>query len=62
MAAKKKPRRGGRREGAGRPPADPSGAKLKKTLWLTPAEVAHLEHLGGVTEGVRRLIAADRKC
>ncbi len=50
---------GGKRKGAGRPPLDPSGAKVKKTLWLTPAEIAHLERSGSVSEGVRRLVVAD---
>ncbi len=52
---------GGRRKGAGRPPLDPSGAKVKKTLWLTPAEIAHLEQSGSVSEGVRRLVVADMR-
>jgi hypothetical protein len=42
---------------AGRPPADPSGRKVPVTFWLSPAERAHLEALGGTAPaGLRKLL------
>lgn len=59
MAKRKADRRGGKREGAGRKPGDPSGSKRSKTIWLTPAEQAHCESLGqgSIQDGIRCLIA-----
>lgn len=61
LKGKAKPKgRGGRRAGAGRPVTDDSGAKRPVTIWLTPAEDAHLQQLGGsAQDGLRALIRAS---
>ena len=57
--AAKKAGRGGSRAGAGRP-LDGAGKKVPRTLWLDPAEIGHLEALGGtVSEGLRLLLKAS---
>lgn len=44
----------------GRPPADPSGAKVKVSVHLTPAEIAWLESkYGTVYAGLRELVRRD---
>jgi hypothetical protein len=60
MPARKTKRQGGRRAGAGRKPADPSGRKKPLTVWVSPAEREHLEALGGTAPaGLRRLLAGS---
>lgn len=53
--------RGGKREGAGRPPS--SNPLLRVSLRLSAAHLARLRELGGgnVSEGVRRLLDAQRE-
>ncbi len=59
MAAKNTPKHGGRRKGAGRKPADPSGKKKPCTVWLSPAEVAHCDLAGGPACFLRSLLTSD---
>ncbi len=59
MSKEKQPKHGGRRKGAGRKPSDPSGRKRPVTVWLSPAEVAHCQRLGGSAVRLRQLLAAD---
>ncbi len=55
---KKKPARGGRRQGAGAKPQDPAGRGKTIGVYLTPSEQqACLRHGQTVQEGLRRLIA-----
>jgi hypothetical protein len=39
-------KRGGRREGAGRPAKSPRGCGSAANIWLTPEQRAHLEYIG----------------
>lgn len=50
--------RGGKREGAGRPPAADQPVR-RVTVWLTEAQIKQLRELGGdnLSRGVRRLLA-----
>lgn len=44
----------------GRPPSDPSGTQVAKTVRLTPAEVEYLTRVyGSVNAGVRALVTRD---
>ena len=57
----RKSKRGGRRRGAGLKAGDPSGARQKKTVWLSPGEIAHCEAVGAgaLSVGLQRLVAAS---
>ncbi len=60
---KAKPKRGGRRPGAGRPAVlSPEDRKYPATVELTIAEREHVVQLGGtVSAGVRRLVQESMK-
>jgi hypothetical protein len=60
--ARRKPKHGGARPGAGRRPDDPSGKKTGVRLYLTPTELAHCAARSGSAAGhLRRLLAEDMK-
>ena len=57
MTYKKRPGRGGRRPGAGRPPLGPV-PRIRANVTLMPADIAYLRRLGdgSVSLGIDRLI------
>jgi len=62
MPAAKTQCRGGRRSGAGRPAQDPSGAKRRVVLYLSPAELVHCQSLAtSAPAAVRQLLAASMR-
>ncbi len=59
----KRTQHGGRRPGAGRPPDDQSGRKIRVVMYLTPAELDRLKALGkgSVAAGVRELLVVANR-
>lgn len=50
------------KQAGGRPPAHPSGRQKKITIWLNPAEIAHMETVyESVYAGMRALVEKDMK-
>lgn len=52
-------KRGGKREGAGRPPLSPEELQMHATVRLTPAQIEQLKGIGNgnLSEGIRRLLS-----